>query len=341
MNKLLLCAYHLRKLRPTERKRVTAHVVTDHPHDFNDQDCRRMFSAWYSWLEIGTCATISLPCDASALSSLGVAKGDFVISLCERFWELWPACNELGAHCIGPEFPPLGTFDNDLVREVSFFDHEFGGKNEWDGSPTRYSINCLQQLSSANCRDYFPAWAFELVPLTVPRPLKVMDIGCGPVSMLRWGAIQGDIAITGLDPLIEMYTLVLARHGLDRLERIRCHQEVNGVAEDMDLLLPDQLFDVIYTQNALDHTQQPSVVVENVSRHLAPLGLFAVQVATREGTRQNWDQLHKTDIYVANGQIMFAHQDGIEHPLLPETLRLKKIFEDTPDWLAFVAEKAA
>src|SRR4051812_29209450 len=99
------------------------------------------------------------------------------------------------------------------------------------------AINCIQQMSSMNCRQYYPSWAFEPLPKSLPRPLKVMDIGWGPVSMLRWGAIHGEISITGLDPLIEMYTLVLARHGLDSLQKIRCDQEVNGVAEDMGSLL--------------------------------------------------------------------------------------------------------
>ncbi|HEX3600289.1 MAG TPA: class I SAM-dependent methyltransferase, partial [Lacipirellulaceae bacterium] len=318
---------------------VNVHIITDEPDKFSEQDCRRMLAPWSAWAKIGVCRELPSPVNADALRGMGMAAGDILLAVSKEYGELQKAAAKLGAQIIVPEFPPMGTFDNDLVREVSFFDHEFGGVNEWDGAPTRYAINCIQQMSTANCRNYYPAWAFELLPKSIPRPLKVMDIGCGPVSMLRWGAIHGEISITGLDPLIEMYTLVLARHGLDALQRMRCDQEVNGVAEDMETLLKGQKFDLIYTQNALDHTQQPALVVENVSRHLAPNGLFAVQVATREGTRQKWDQLHKTDIYLKNGVVMYARQNAAEQPLLPKSMRLKHVQTDTPEWLALVIEK--
>ncbi len=133
----------------------------------------------------------------------------------------------------------------------------------------------------------------------------------------------------------------MARHGLDALPKIRCDREINGFAEDLEVLLPDDEFDVIYTQNALDHTQQPARVIENMARKLAPHGLAVIQVATREGTRQKWDQLHKTDIYLKNGVLMYAHQDGPERPLLSSEshLRLKQVQTDTPEWLACVLEK--
>ena len=168
-----------------------------------------------------------------------------------------------------------------------------------------------------------------------------MDIGCGPVSVLRWGAIHGEISITGLDPLIDMYALVLARHGLDALPKIRCDREVHGFAEDMEQLVPDCDFDAIYSQNALDHTQKPALVVENISRKLRPRGLMVLQVATREGTRQKWDQLHQTDIYLHGNELMFAHRYTRERPLLsPESgLRLKYVDTNTAEWLACVVEK--
>jgi SAM-dependent methyltransferase len=168
-----------------------------------------------------------------------------------------------------------------------------------------------------------------------------MDIGCGPISILRWGAIEGEISITGVDPILDMYALVLARHGLDALPKIRCDREINGFAEDLDRSVPDDDFDAIYTQNSLDHTQQPAVVIENIGRKLAPHGLAVFQVATREGTRQNWDQLHKTDIYLKNGMLMYAHQHSPERPLLSPTshLHLKHVQSDSPEWLACILEK--
>jgi SAM-dependent methyltransferase len=138
-----------------------------------------------------------------------------------------------------------------------------------------------------------------------------------------------------------MYAVVLARHGLDALPKIRCDREINGFAEDLEILVSDNDFDVIYTQNALDHTQDPARVIENIARKLAPHGLAVIQVATREGTRQKWDQLHKTDIYLKDKVLMYAREHGQERPLLSadSRLQLKHVEIDTPDWLACIVEK--
>jgi SAM-dependent methyltransferase len=345
MNKLLLCAYHLRKLRPKQGM-IHLHVVTDEPEKFPESDCRRTLAPWSNWVRIVPRQPLDA-IDVNGIRKLQLRTGEVVIALFKDQTlqkAIQARCEESGATSIVPDFPPAGTLDSDLLREVSFFDFEFGGKNEWDGAPTRYAAHCLRQLSSTHSKDLYPAWAFEPLlsgPAARERPLKVMDIGCGPVSVLRWGAIQGEISITGVDPNLDMYALILSRHGLDALPQIRCDRDINGFAEDLDDLLPDEDFDVIYTQNALDHTQQPARVIENMAQKLAPHGLAVIQVATREGTRQKWDQLHKTDIYLKNGALMYAHHHEPERPLLSydSRLRLKQVRTDTPEWLACVLEK--
>jgi SAM-dependent methyltransferase len=347
MNKLLICAYHLQKLRSVGHI-AEVHIVTDEPKQFWDVECRQTLSPWTSWLRICSCQEAPSTLTDGTLADLGISRGQILIALVgdgKLRNSLRLSCENLGVRCIVPSFPPAGTLDADLVREVSFFDFEFSGKNEWDGAPTRYAATCLRQLSTTHCREYYPEWAFERLSNPTSsarkRPLKVMDIGCGPVSVLRWGAIRGEISITGVDPLLDMYSLVLARHGLDALPNIRCDREVNGFAEDLDSLVPDNDFDAIYTQNSLDHTQRPVQVIENMSRKLAPHGLVVIQVATREGTRQNWDQLHQTDIFLKSDVLMYNHRKTPERPLLSPTshLRLVHVQMNTPEWLACILEK--
>ena len=314
MNKLLLCAYQLRKLKPAGGV-VELHIVTD----YLPLDCRRMLAPWTSWLRILTCqeappteirhgqVLIAIGKDTE-FTKTRIVIGDETSALQRKY-------EKLGVTCIVPVLYEVGTIDNDLLREVSFFDFELSGKNEWDGARMRYSSDFCSFYSSTHCRDSFPSWAFANVPSN-RRPLKVMDIGCGPISMLRWGAIQGDLSITGLDPILDMYTLILARHGFDAMEKMRCDREITGFAEDLDTLVRDNDYDTVYTRNALDHTQDPARVVECMSRRLAPHGQVAITVAEREGTRQGWDQLHKTDIYLENGTLMYARQHTTGRPLL-------------------------
>jgi SAM-dependent methyltransferase len=346
MNKLLLSAYWLRQLR-RDSGRIELHLLSDEPEKYSDDECRRILSPWSDWAEIRHCGAAPDPKDRAAIGRLNLQPGSVVVAMVsdpasQAVWQT--LCEGHGVRCIVPQLPDFGTLDHDFVREVSFFDSELGGKNEWLGSPTLFSPQTLRQISRTNCREYYPAWATRQLlngSQARPRPLKILDIGSGPISVLRWGAIQGEISITGVDPLLNMYALVLARHGLDTLPKIRCDREIVGFGEDLDELLPDDKFDMVYSQNALDHTQQPMRVIEQISRHLAPHGIAVIQVATREGTRRKWDQLHKTDIFLKDSVLMFAHQHTSERPLLsPESgLSLKLVECYTPDWLACVLER--
>lgn len=336
-----MCAFHLRRFRP-RRGTVNVHFIVDNLSAITEADCLRMFSPWSDafHFHFHDRGALRDPLDERQLSELGVETGHIIVSSCtdqQLQDEIQALSRQLDLPCVVPSYPPLGDLENDLLREVAHFDFELGGKNEWDGAPTQYAAASLQGLSSTHCRASYPEWAFEFLP---DRPLKVLDVGCGPISVLRWGALHGKISITGVDPLLEMYAVVLARHGLDALPKVRCDREINGFAEDLDILLPDDDFDMIYTQNALDHTQDPTKVIENIARKLGPDGIAVVQVATREGTRRDWDQLHKTDIYLEDGVLKFAHQHTRAQPLLGRSgLRLKHVRTNTPDWLACALEK--
>lgn len=63
--------------------------------------------------------------------------------------------------------------------------------------------------------------------------------------------------------------------------------------------------------NALDHSQQPNVVVRQLVDVLRPDGYLLIQGWSREGTSQAWNGLHQHDLFVApGGRPMSAPQDG-------------------------------
>ena len=130
------------------------------------------------------------------------------------------------------------------------------------------------------------------------QPLEALDVGCGSISRLRWGALNGLMTVTGIDPLLDMYAVVRERHGLNVLQEIRCAREVSIGAEAMSARFPPSAFDFVYCANALDHVEDPTAVMDTVGDVLRPGGILAIQVYTREGTRENWWQLHQFDMYV-------------------------------------------
>jgi 2-polyprenyl-3-methyl-5-hydroxy-6-metoxy-1,4-benzoquinol methylase len=342
LDALLLCGFHLWRARE-KGKRYEAIAISDGEGRYGRHHCVRTLAPWADWLSLRSHYDLSDEASRSAWEASPPRNADRVLCLVadrNRCLEVEQRCGATGAVLIAPDPPPVGTMDHDLLREVNHFHFELGAHNEWSGAPPQYSSPTLRHLSGVSCRMAYPAWAFEDLPRK-STPWKAIDIGCGPISLLRWGALSGDVEVTGIDPLLEMYALLKARHGYDRLPSIHCDHEIPEFAEDLRELVPDGEYDLIFTQNALDHTQIPEQVVAGFESKLTRQGRIAIAVATREGTRQKWDQFHKTDIDILDGTVVFRRQDTDWKPLFSSTskLRLSKIHHHSPQWIQVVFDR--
>lgn len=341
-SQLLVCAFNLWRQRK-QGQLINVDIVTDHPEKFPHDYCLKMFAPWDAWMKITSFHGFS-PDASDEFWKNNLTPGAYVLEAVQgehAMDSLRDGCKKIGATLIEPIMPATDTFEFALLEEVFFHDAELGAKSEFDGQPRKFSAQVLRMLSATHCRYSYPHFALEGLPQD-RKPWRVMDVGCGPISNLRWGALRGDMTITGVDPLIEMYAVILARHGHDQLPHLRCDNEIVGFAENLDELAPDEAYDMIYTSNALDHTQEPERVINNFSRKLVPGGRVYMAVNTREGTRQNWNQLHKTNIYINDDdELVFHHQHTPEKPLLtPAThLRLAKVFTNNDDYTVVNLEK--
>ena len=173
-------------------------------------------------------------------------------------------------------------------------------------------------------------------------PVETLDIGCGPVSVLRWGALQGLLRVTGVDPLLDMYRMILERHGLDGLPAIACQRELNIYAEELASVLPPESFDIVFTRNAIDHVEDPVAVIGQAEACLRPGGILVLDFHTREGSRQGWEQLHQFDLYLdETDQLVCQTQQGVRHLLIAAGLGLfvRQIVAKTEDVTVVILEK--
>ena len=285
INKLLLGLFNLRFGKTFLREHLQVFIDQSllHLPGYGSMDIERLRRSASSWLEWS--ATYSITPDTLAdvvrrqvdnrstclLISSNLNMMDEFELLCEKHGQ---------PYCVS-RYPALNSLEEAFFKEVLHHDFELGGKNQYDGSHTSFSPWVLRQLSTVHIRDFFPMYGMEELQILRARrlsPLRTLDIGCGPISVLRWGALQGLMHIIGVDPLLDIYRLILARHGLDKLDSVLCHEELSLRAEELPMSLHAGTFDVVYTNNALDHTQDPLTVTTIMAQCLRPGGIAMIQV---------------------------------------------------------------
>jgi SAM-dependent methyltransferase len=344
---LLRAAFHLSRLRSAERTRVA--IIVDDASGIGAHAVMSLLRPWRQWLEITDLLVTqdTPPDDWFANAAANRAQAVSVIS--ERS-ELLDGAGEAarrhGLRALRTGYEAESDRDTALMQEMSHHHYELGGLNEWDGNTVQYAPFVLQHLSGANCVRYFPQYALDDIHERYRRaggPIEALDVGCGPISRLRWGAISGLLHITGVDPLLDVYDVVLAHHGLDALPSIAVDRAVTARAEDLDRHVAANSIDFAFSCNALDHSEDPVAVVAQVARALRPQAVFALEFATREGSRQQWRQLHRFDLFYddAGERLMCQQEHGDSHGLVADDvpLALDRVVVAEDDYTVAVLRK--
>jgi SAM-dependent methyltransferase len=350
MQVLLRAAFHLSALRSKVPPPRIA-IVVDSDTGIDVDAITSLLRPWRSWLDITDVLVIDTdPGDEwlAMIASSGVKIVSIVSDRPEFFSSLKDATHRHGLTALDSAYPDDTGRTNALFHEMAHHLYELGGLNEWDGATAQYSSQVLQHISATNCIRYFP-WYMKDELYTrhqkLGRPIEALDIGSGSISRLRWGALQGLLHVTGVDPLLDIYDLILTYHGLNNLPSIRVDRVINANAENLDHHIAPGSFDFAFCCNALDHAEDPPAVVGQLARALRPGGTFALEFATREGSRQNWQQLHQFDLFFddSRNKIVCQWHDGRRTALIPAgaPLVLERVVLATDDYTVAVLRRIA
>ncbi len=162
-------------------------------------------------------------------------------------------------------------------------------------------------------------------------PLAALDVGCGPSSLLSLGHLRGWFELTGVDPLADRYRAALEASG-----RTPAATLLAGFGEHLSKLFAPESFHLVFTCNALDHTQDPGRVVEQMSRVLAPGGVLFIQGYVREGSANHFHGLHQHDLYLRSGGRLMCRtrrwplRRGRHGVCISDGLPLEPIWQTTP-----------
>ena len=151
--------------------------------------------------------------------------------------------------------------------------------------------------------------------------LKVLDVGCGPLSPLAWGVESGLFELTATDILADIYIELLEKYHISYpVKPVKCS------GEELDKHYPQNSFDLVYSRNALDHTQSPLKCVRNMHDLLKTNGTLVLSGFVKEGTSGNWDGLHQWDLVPSSGNLMCYDKTGQDVNLI-ESLHLICVHE--------------
>jgi len=102
----------------------------------------------------------------------------------------------------------------------------------------------------------------------LPNDIDILDLGCGPTCPAQF---IGKGRKTFVDPLLDQFRRAFPG-------TLPQGKFIASMAEDMDS--PDASFDFILCINALNHMQNPELVLNEVDRLLKPHGVFIISVIT-------------------------------------------------------------
>jgi SAM-dependent methyltransferase len=157
----------------------------------------------------------------------------------------------------------------------------------------------------------------ELLPSLPDDPVRVLDVGAGPITSLGRAAPGRRVEVTAVDPLADDYARLWAEAGIEPPVRTeRC------AGEELVARFGRGRFDVAYARNALDHTVDPPAVVRQMLDVVRPGGYVVLRHSRDEGEKARYEGLHQWNLRLEEDRLVIARPGRVESLTegLPETV---------------------
>lgn len=99
--------------------------------------------------------------------------------------------------------------------------------------------------------------------------IKVLDAGCGPAGIFT---ILRDQSVIAIDPLLEVYA-----EEIPHFEKTR-YPQVNFIQSGLESIDYQEEFDLVYCLNVINHVEDLSKTLNNLSRALKSKGTFVLSI---------------------------------------------------------------
>ena len=214
------------------------------------------------------------------------------------------------------------TLTNSIVRLAgrvqSLRDRRLSLRDRWSRRTSDESRYWVDALSAADARERF---ADRLDPDTDvtgkvlrraigeidSEQVSILDVGSGPLTSVGKKYPGKQLTLVAIDALADEYVGILQASGIGApVLPEKCSGE-----EILDRYEP-QSFDVAFIDNALDHTADPLLVLDNMLGVIKPAGRVGLCHGRNEGERNGYFGIHLWNIDCRDGRLIIWNRE-VQH----------------------------
>lgn len=147
----------------------------------------------------------------------------------------------------------------------------------------------------------FPLQAYleEVVTVAHGAPLRILDVGAGPLTYVGKRSAHWPVELVAVDPLAAEYDALLARHKVTPPVRT-----IRADAEKLLDLFPENSFDLVSARNSIDHSYDPMLAIRQMVAVVRPGCPVFIHHAMNEAVRRNWTGLHQWNFGEVDGHFV-------------------------------------
>ena len=182
-------------------------------------------------------------------------------------------------------------------------------------------VNMEEQEIDAEIARYLPQTGIEQI--------KILDVGCGPTCTIG-GRYRGQrLEIVGIDPLSDAYGRLLKELHINQPYRT-----LTGFGEELQQHFENNTFDLVFSKNALDHSQKPYDAIKSMVAVCKENACVVFSVFTNEALNANYVGFHQWNFSEIGGSLLwwnpsqaFILDECVEG--LPYSIRFERLPKST------------
>ena len=163
-------------------------------------------------------------------------------------------------------------------------------------------------------------------------PVRILDVGSGPVASCGWVTQGRELDVTAIDPLALIYGEAMDMAGVDPPRRT-----IQLDMESMGQLFEANEFDLIHLREALSQSFDPLRVLAEAVRLTRTGGAVVAAGRIDDGEFCNYYALHQWNLRLEGGQLVLWRGGArvLVQDVLAETAKVKA-FEDQGNYVATI-----